>query len=231
MKKLFAAVLFIVLPYTVFSQLPILVKLNNGQDVFTNYAYITNNGSFFSGPYVRVDGKKGPKIKIRAVDYIKGRDQYGKERYFLPVYQGGFKIFAERLYDAERISIFYTDVMNWSGGFGYANRHYKYSFDNSELKKVNIRNLQYDLSNNPVSLDYIKKAKTTRTFQTVLYAVGAGLLIHGFSSMIGDVDDPGPIGQTPKISPTLILGVIAVNVPWFLNKGKQENLVNALEAY
>lgn len=231
MKKLFALILLVGLPYSVFSQLPILIKLNNGQDVFTNYAFITNSGSFLSGPYVRIDERRGPKIKIQEVEYIKGRDQYGKERYFLPVYQGGFKIFAERLYDTERVSIFYTDVMNWSGGFGYANRHYKYSFDNSELKKVNIRNLQYDLADNPVSLDYIKKAKTTRTVQTVLYAVGAGLLIHGISSMAGDVEDPGPIGQAPKIAPTLIIGAIALNVPWFLNRGKQDNLVNALKAY
>ncbi|MFW5762514.1 MAG: hypothetical protein ACOCXH_16185 [Cyclobacteriaceae bacterium] len=231
MKKGIIIVLCVFLSSTAFSQLPILVKLNNGQDIFTNYAYITNSGSFLSGPFVRIDGKRGARYKISEVAYVQGRDQFGKERYFLPVYQSGFNIFAERLHHAERISIFYTDITNWSAGFGYTNRHYKYTLDDSELRKVNIRNLQYDLADNPISMDYIKKAKSTRTVQTILYAAGAGLLIHGFSSLIGDVDEPGPIGRTPSIPPTLIVGVIAVNVPWFLNNGKQNKLVDALKVY
>lgn len=230
MKNMIISILLI--PFIGFAQRgPINVHLKDSSIVTTDYARVSNVG--FSGPYVRVDDSKGEKISIKEVAYIEGKDQYGAYRYFKPLTPFGLTgvIWGERTYATDRVELYYTRVSTWSAGVSYNSKYYQYSKDNQPLKKMSMSNLKVDLADNVASMNYLKKAKGTQLTQVALYVVGSVLLVKGFSDMFS-AETP-PVGATPQvhIAPEVIIGTIALNIPWFLNTEKQKNFIKALKEY
>lgn len=99
-------------------------------------------------PFVRIDGAKGEKIPINRINFVDSPDQAGRYRYYKPVNFQGRKIFAERTFTSERISIFYTNIISGTLQATYSFSHYNYSKDNYPLKKASYTNLSHDLSDN-----------------------------------------------------------------------------------
>lgn len=232
MKLCFLTLIF--LPFITWAQHgPINIHLKSGEILSTRYAYLNSNGGF-SRPFVRMDEKKGKKVPIHAVTFIEGIDQKGEYKYFKPIQLQGRQTWGERTFNAERMTIYYTNVISGTWAASYKSRHFQYSKDDLPLKKLTFANLKADLADNVNSMQHLKKGNTLRITQLLLYGLGAALIASGISSDFKDVDTgspPGPRESSISIPPALIAGAVVLYIPWFINGPKQDHFTRALKSY
>ena len=214
----------------------ILIILNDGDSVQTNYVGINNANTLFKGPHVQLDpNDKRQRISISEIKSIEGFDSRTQNYRYFRRLDGQFNnTLAERSIKSEHIEAYYYDSYHQSGmyGGGYSWRHLYYSKDGSALKKARFGNLKKDLADNPESLAYLKKVQSLRMAQVALYGAGIGLVVAAVSSLNNQPMGPG--AEQVGIPNGLVLGVLgiaALRVPFFLNKPKQNHMTKALEAY
>lgn len=214
---------------------PIDVYLKSGKVISTRYVYISQGGGF-SGPFVRVQPNSKDKIKIDDVDHIEGVDQTGKHRYVRPVDWRLSTIWAERTYQSDRISLYYVGIVQWGLGVSTTKwKYFQYTKDDGPLTKLSIRNVSRDVGDNPESASFIRKSKTNRILQALLYTTGGVLVITSAVKDLNSVDKPDstpdPAKDDFKLPVGFIAGAACIALPLALKPGKQKNLVNALEVY
>ena len=209
---------------------PINVHLKTGDILSTQYALLTNN-SFLSRPFVRIHDKKGEKITIDRVIHVEGTDQNGQYKFFKPIQLMGSEIWGERTFHSERVDIYYTDVVSFTGASYYKSKYFQYSKDSRPLKKLNYSNLKIDLADNAGSMQHVERGNKLRITQLLLYGLGAGLVVAGAADILNDDELDGTGDTSFSVPPTLIVGAIALNIPWFINPAKDKHFVNALEEY
>lgn len=230
MKNLIFLLLAWSFPAFLLAQEAITIHFDNGEQLLADKAYISNFSSNYH-PYILLDKKEGPYYSIDEIESMQGHDKKGRDRYVIPVNHEGKAIFAQRLYQSEKLSVYYTGIIDFRANFDQVNRHYRYSFNHSDLKIININNLQSDLFDNHISMEYLKKAKKVRTIQNTLYVIGAGLLAHGLLSMTDEVEESASLNRIPTFPASFIAGAIVANIPWFLKGKKRKHMINALKAY
>ena len=208
----------------------IKLHFKTGDSLSTNYAYLYNNTGF-SKPYVRIDNEKGEKISIDRVTHIEGIDQKGKYRYFKPIFLKNKEIWGERTFTSNRINLYYSNIFSSTWDAAYKTKYFQYSKDNAPLQKLTYANLKKDLSDNLNALAYIKKGNKLRITQLVLYGLGAALVVAGTVDGLSSNGLSSPNNPAIKTPPAFIAGAIALTIPWFLNKPKQDNFVKAIKAY
>lgn len=230
MRKILFILPLIFLSLFLFAQEPIIINLDNGEKLLAENAYISNFSSNYQ-PYVLLDKKEGPYFSIKEIKSMQGYDNKGRERYVVPIKYNGRSLFAQRLYQNENISIYYTGVTDFLGNFDHLNKHYRYRLSNSPLKVINLKNLYPDLQDNEISMAYLQKAKKVRTVQNTMYIIGAGLLAHGLLSMKNEFEHTSFQDQLPTFPATFLAGAVLVNIPWFLQRSKRKHMINSLKAY
>lgn len=214
------------------SQGLIEVKLNSGISKYTSYVY------FFSGNLINIStvslgGKKGEKIRIDEVSYVKGADSEGIDRYIIPIRYNRSHIWAERFYTSEKIDIYYTSILSDSWNSVFKAKYFLYSKNGSSPKKLTASNLKRELSDNKESMKLIKRGQAFFGGQMVLYGIGATLIgIDIYSELSSDVNPPPPPGQEDNsVSPTFIAGIGFLLSPWLLNGPRQNSYLEALTSY
>jgi len=230
MRKVFFLLLTTLVPFVLFAQESITISFDNGEKLLAENAYISNFSSN-SLPYILLNKKEGPYYSINEIESLQGTDKKGRERLVVPVEYKGKSVFAQLLFQSEKVSIYYSGVTDFSANFDQVNTHYRYSFSNANLKVINIKNLQSDLQDNEISMEYLRKAKKVRNIQTTLYAIGAGLLAHGLLSMTDQMERTALYNQSTSIPATFLAGAVVVNIPWFLKSSKRKYMINSLKTY
>lgn len=230
MEKTFFILIICSLPLFSFAQEPIAIKFYNGEQLIAQDAFISNH-NHRNVPYILLNKKAGPYFSIDEIESLEGMDKKGRERYVIPVINDGNSIFAQRLFHSQEISIYYTGLTDFDDNFIQRNNYFKYTLHNSVLQEINIKNLQMDLGENKISLDYLQKAKRIRNLQAAIYVIGAGLIAHGLLSMRSEVNELVHMNKTASIPATFIAGALVVNIPSFFNKSKRKNMINALKEY
>lgn len=215
----------------------ILIILNNGDSIRSNYVGINNNHSLLKGPHVQLNpDDKNQRLRISEVKSIEGFDPDKQTyRYFRRLDYPNNNTLAERSIKTERIEAYYFDSFYQSGmyGGGYNWRHLHYSKDGAPLKKAEYANLKRDLSDNPEALAHLHKANSLRITQFVMYGLGTALIIAGISKLVNERPGPG-YQEDPGVDKTLVLGVmgaVMLRIPFFLNNPKRDHMTKALEAY
>lgn len=217
----------------------ILIILNNGDSLHSNYVGINNVNTIFRGPHIRLHPEdKKQRISISEVNSIEGFDSSTQKYRYFKRLNTGYNVLAERAFKSDRIATYYFDSYH-AGiyGGGYSWRHLHYSKNGAPLAKASYANLKRDLSDNPIALTHLKKANQLRITQYVMYGIGTGLLVASFQRFLSDAKKnvPGaPMDEDMGPDQVVVLGVagaIMLRIPFFLNNPKQRELNKALEAY
>lgn len=135
----------------------------------------------------------------------------------------------------------YPDHINYTTGMytvGMPTKNIKnyYNKGFGDLKKANYQNLSLDLADNPESIIYLNKYKSTRDAQTVLYIVGGATLIAGFATLINKTTDWDGSDSQPEPNVTGNLVAVAVGAGCFLVSysigfSKPKHLRSAIDKY
>jgi hypothetical protein len=188
----------------------------------TRYAYLDNGN--LSPAFVAID-EPGTKIKINSVAFVEGRDRAGKPRYFNPVQSFNEMVWAERVYDAEGITIYYMKVGDASMPTKYKPRHHQYTKNGRGLRTLTPGNLLADIGNNRDAMNYITRGHNIGKLQAALWAVGGSIFLGSFIYEVSFNPESEPL------TPTLWLGAGVVALPWFLQASRRNNYIKALRAY
>lgn len=197
---------------------------------------------FFGNTHFLVDSKK---IQPDLVKFY--RNETGFYANTKTVSFSGTSSFTERirkgkinLYEKETTTYnpghFNPSTGMYSGGMATRNIKNYYNKEFGDLKKANYQNLSLDLSDNPESMIYLNKYKTTRDAQTVLYIVGGATLIAGFATLINKTKDWD--GSDSQTEPNVFGNIVAIGVgagcfwvSYFIGFSKPKNLRIAIDRY
>lgn len=211
----------------------LFIILVNNDTIYAEYSLKYKNPPFKS-PFLNVD--KDLKIDVATVKAYQNEDGYFKK------FNYGYTqpTFYERVLKGNRIEGYSKIVVTQSytpnpygGGFynSSSQKLYYYSKDGRQLEKMNIRNLERDLKDNPASLLELKKAKSKDYISAGFYIAGAAMIIASIASMdVAGSGDPSS-SYGPKIPPLLIIGGATLSIPWFIRSGKINNMTNAIQMY
>lgn len=214
----------------------ILIQTNRGDSLYTNYAMFSG-GYYSESAYIRIDDKKGRKLTINEVNHVEGFDQKGDYRYIVPLRRptSSYTFWGERLEKTERATIYYTDFSSssWSQTVRLRPSNLYYTFDKSSLTKLNYSNVKGDVSEFPSAQPHMKKSKALQITQAIMYTAGAGMIIYGIAKTFEPIP-PDPDGSPgiggPNLHPTVFVGALFINVPFFMTSAKQKHLRKALMA-
>ena len=180
----------------------------------------------FKRPYLLVDSESRFQLSIvKSYQNEKGFFLKGS----LPPY--GEIGFAKRVLKGE-VSVYEkTTVTYMTGPYAYGGvyRSDYYTKGNSGLKKVNLRELAIDLSDNAASMKHLKKAKNTGVIQNIFYGLGAACIVYGIASFANQ--DHSQVDNRPNFPPALIAAPICLLIPLPLNVTKKDHLNNAIILY
>ena len=180
----------------------------------------------FKRPYLLVDSESRFQLSIvKSYQNEKGFFLKGS----LPPY--GEIGFAKRVLKGE-VSVYEkTTVTYMTGPYAYGGvyRSDYYTKGNSGLKKVNLRELAIDLSDNAASMKHLKKAKNTAVIQNIFYGLGAACIVYGIASFANQ--DHSQVDNRPNFPPALIAAPICLLIPLPLNVTKKDHLNNAIILY
>lgn len=114
------------------------------------------------------------------------------------------------------------------------NNYYNKGF--VDLKKTSYKNLVYDLDDNIESSIYLKKYKSVRDAQTILYIAGGVTLISGLATLIHKTKDWDGSDSEPEPNVTgsivaIGLGASCFWVSYFISFSKPKHLRNAIDFY
>lgn len=218
-------VLLLLLPTLAYTQNHgIEVKLSTQKSIYTNNIYIYSN---YLNSYARVDGRFGEKIPINRIKYIQGTDNEGHKRYFTPIRYKGYTRWGERTFVSERIKIYSTTKfdLNYPAKAGDV-----YIKDHGSIQDLKYKFLKQDLSDDPVAMEYLKKANGLRTTQTLFWTASVGLFIAGVVKMSNTpLGEPGE--ESVSIPPAFLLASGVNLVAWILEIPKREKFREALQNY
>ncbi|MCP4460877.1 MAG: hypothetical protein GY816_23085 [Cytophagales bacterium] len=214
----------------------IKIQMKNGEETFTNYVLFSNGYGWNEEAYVRINDKKGSKLRMVSVDHVEGYDQKKDYRYILPIRpNGGELVWGERMFASDKVAIYYTDFNSnsWSRSVLYKSRNFYYTFENSTMTKMKYGNLKRDIGNIEIPSSHLKKGNGVRIAQIIMYTAGAALIIHGSSKFLEGSENNelgDPEDASLNLHPNVFIGVALVNIPYFLNSLKQKHFRNTLEA-
>ncbi len=226
-------ILFFLIPLIGLSQNDsIKIVLNSDSTIYTNWIEF-NNFPFLKKPYIKIHKLDGPKIKISKIQYYKGFDKNGDYRCLKTIDLGSkSKYQLERSFKHDsinRIDVYYDRLtfcgFNIHSSFEYLN----YKKDNQEIKKVTYKNLMADLSDNAVSMNYLKKANQLKWIQILSTGIGAFLI----SKVMLNNNRPSPynVKSNSKDNFSFYAGSFFLVIPFFLEKPKNKRYIQALKSY
>ncbi len=105
-------------------------------------------------------------------------------------------------------------------------KDYYYTKSDSLMTPMKLKFTLKDLSDNPASVEILKKAKSLRTINTFLYVAGSALVIAGIANFSGQD------GVQSSVDDALFFSGVAclvISVP--LNRAKEKTQIQAIEAY
>ena len=214
----------------------ILIILNNGDSIKSNYVGINNTSTLFKGPHVQLDPvDKQQRVNISEIKSIEGYDSKTQTyRYFRRLDATYNNVLAERTINNEHIQAYYFDAYYQSGmyGGGYSWRHLHYSKDGGPIVKANYSNLKRNLFDSPEAAEHLKKASSLRIAQYSLYAVGTGLIVTAVHSLVSQPTGPGQESSGSDNGLAYgIMGAVLLRIPMFLESPKRDHMEKALRAY
>ncbi len=231
MKNLFVIILvsvtaFLTPSYKLLAQKSSLrfIELENGQKISSKEVRYVNPP--FKRPYLLVDNES--RFQISTVKSYQNERGYFLKGSLPPQGETGF---AKRVLEG-KISVYEkTTVAYMTGPYAYGGVHRSdyYTKGKAGFRRVNIRNLAIDLSDNPTSRSHVKKAKNTGVIQSIFYGLGAACIVYGIASFASQ--DHSQVDGGPNFPPTLIAAPICFLIPLPLNATKKDHLNKAITLY
>lgn len=200
------------------------VELEDGQRV--NAKEIRYVNPPFKSPYLLVDNRS--KLQLSKVKSYQNEKGFFLRGSLPPQGEIGF---AKRISKGEVSTYEKTTTTYMSGPYSYGGVHRNdyYTKGKSGLRKINIRNLTVDLSDNAASLSHLKKAKNIGMIQNVFYGLGAACIVYGIASFASQ--DSPQVDDGPSFPPTLIAAPVLFLIPLPLNFTKKDHLKSAIRIY
>ncbi|MEO1052317.1 MAG: hypothetical protein AAFX87_16915 [Bacteroidota bacterium] len=230
MKTVILSLLVLLSVSTLAQKKAIQVHLTTGEILSSNYVMMYQ-ATGFGQPYLKINSRKGDRIGIKQVSFVEGFDHNNTYKYYKPLDISGSLTWAERTFKSDRIELFYTNVSEFDWSVTYKNRFYRYIKDEGYSKRMKYSQLRADLADNPLSLEYLKKANKTRIAQTLLYVLGSALIITGSVQWLSD-DELDPPGEASLDLPAAVfIGAATLYIPLIINGSKKNNFIKALQVY
>jgi len=208
---------------------PIEILLKTDSIITTDWIEL-HDFPFFQSPYVRIHNLDGPKLKIRNIQNYNGYDQYGNYRQ-LDVIDFNVKrkyYFTERKFQldsAERVKIYFDQLIFGLGDNSWKIKNVKYSVNNNEIRKLNYRNVKNDLIDINISNNNLKKANQIRIIQFISIGLGAAILTD---VLIENWDPTDAEFMNKESNFKLLASGLFLTFPFTLEKPKQKRLLKVL---
>ena len=209
------------------------ILLKSDSTIYTNWIEL-NDFTFLKKPYIKIHDLDGPKIKISQIKYYKGFDKNGNYKNLKTIDLGSKNkySFVERSFKHEsikRIDIYYDRLIFGGLDIPSSFKYLNYKKDNQTIKKVTYKNLLHDLSDNAISLNYLKKAKQIKLIQIISTGLGAFLI---FKVMLDNYrPSPYNVKSNSKDDFSFYVGSFFLIIPFFLEKPKNKRFIQALKSY
>lgn len=188
---------------------------------------------FFQKPYVRIDHKRGTKIKIEDIKSYKGTDQLGNYR---ELYRPGLQLGETNYYtelwfgtdSTEKLKIFYNQFLFARKGRPARICHTGFQLNDGAVKDLNYKNVNRCFDTLGYSNPSFKHARQFRFLQYVSVAVATGLL----ATVVYDKwPSPGNRSLEDQHNTLFLTSGCLVAFSLYLEIPKKRKLVKALKGY
>ena len=204
------------------------IKLVDGKIIYGNSEI---KDPFLGKSYVMIDSTKYYLKDIAQVIKSKG--------YFLTYKSGGLfstPNLVKRTTEG-KIDLYSDYVTSYSGGYMGPNgmmvgnfpvtsyQEILFTKDKINLFEINYSNLRDQLSDNPVSVEYLNKYRTLNYFKYGLGIIGIATIIAGISQ----IDKEKGLDSGAKS--TIVIGAVVTNLAWIPSLMQGNTLDDAIAAY
>jgi len=187
---------------------------------------------FFQKPFVRIDNKKGHKIKLEDIKSYRGVDQFGhyRELHSASISSNGSNRFTERWFytdSTEKCKIFYNRFLFSGKKPPSGSCHTSYQLNRGAIKNLNYRNIKQDFSILGNDSGHLKGAKQIRFLQYISVAVATGLL----ATIVYDKwPSPGNRSLENKHNTLFLTSSCLVAFSLYMEIPKKQKLLKAIKA-
>lgn len=229
----YLSILLLFFSITVYSQENKLeILLRSDSIIETNWIKL-HELPFLGKPHVRIDHKRGSKIRIEDIAGYKGEDQFGNYRQLHRPDRSsaGYSSFTETWFRSDSIAkckIFYNRFLFSGEGRPSTIKHTFYQMSNSPIRPLNYTNIRQDLSSQGTYSRHLKRAGQIRFLQFASVAVATGLL----ATLIRDKwPSPGDRSLQDKHNALFFTSGCLVAFSLYLEIPKKKQLVKALKLH
>lgn len=210
------------------------ITLKSDSTITTNWIKFYPK-KLFKEPFIIIHNANGQKIKIKNITQYKGYDQAGNYRYLKTATFGlpeNYR-YSERVFSHDstsNINLYYDNLTFGGSDIDLASeyQYINYCIRNSSIKKLSIKNVSNDLSDNLQSKRYINNAKQIRIIQLISIGIGTALLTKTIFKNAVPLNNIFPDNNLDI--PFIASGVF-LTIPFTLEKTKKKKLIEALKVY